>query len=230
MARAKVTNADIFARLARGECANYRQNGCRGQSPCTIIVGEPCDYFNRYVKPLLDYPEFSTKYQREAKVTVAINPNAKVVRARRTSSEPRLTLETTSAKETAPRASKPAPARVVKSTPQIPAPAPVAIPTPKVAKKTKKVEKTVTPDHVETPLKATKPLRSAKPSTHPTATVPTLSLIAPELDTAVKKSTAHTTKAVAVKKPAASISSPAPQLELELVPTKVPVRKTVRKR
>lgn len=87
MARVKVTSSDIYARLARGECANYRQNACQGRTPCTIVNGEPCQYFDVYVKPLLDYTEFENRYAREAKQTLALNPKAKVVRKRRQAAE-----------------------------------------------------------------------------------------------------------------------------------------------
>ena len=83
MGRVKATTTDIHSRLARGECANYRAGNCLGKNPCTIIHGEACDYFASYVLPLLDYPEFSNKYVREAKITVALNPQSKVVRKRR---------------------------------------------------------------------------------------------------------------------------------------------------
>jgi len=87
---AKATSADIWARLARGECALYHGNSCQGRTPCTIINGEPCDYFNQYVKPLLEYPDFSARYGREAKVTVALNPKAKVLRKSRLAADPAL--------------------------------------------------------------------------------------------------------------------------------------------
>lgn len=89
---AKATNADILARLAKGECANFHNNSCQKRTPCTVIIGEPCDYFAQYVKPLLEYPEFSNKYGREAKITVALNPKAKVVRKRRAAETPKLAI------------------------------------------------------------------------------------------------------------------------------------------
>jgi len=92
MARVKVTSSDINAKLARGECANYRNNGCQGRTPCTVVNGEPCTYFNTYVKPLLDYPDFAAKYGREAKISVALNPKSKVIRKRRKADEPALKL------------------------------------------------------------------------------------------------------------------------------------------
>lgn len=93
MARVKVSAADILARLAKGECANYRNNGCRGAAPCTVIAGEACDYFAQYVKPLLDYQEFSAKYGREAKVAVALNPKSKIIKKRRKAGEPTLAID-----------------------------------------------------------------------------------------------------------------------------------------
>ena len=97
MARLKATTTDIHARLAKGECANYRNARCHGTSPCTIINGEPCTYFATYVLPLLEYPEVSAKYSREAKITVALNPQAKVIRKRRLAREPKLALESSPA-------------------------------------------------------------------------------------------------------------------------------------
>ena len=83
MARVKATTTDIHARLARGECANYRAGSCLGKHPCTVTNGEACDYFASYVLPLLEYPDFAGKYAREAKITVALNPQSKVVHKRR---------------------------------------------------------------------------------------------------------------------------------------------------
>jgi hypothetical protein len=124
MSRVKITSTDIYARLAKGECANFSNGGCQGRTPCVVINGEPCEYFNSYVRPLLDFSEFSDKYAREAKVNLALNPKAKVVRKRRQAAEPKLELPATPpAKPTpvaAPVAPKPAPAP--------PKPAPVATP------------------------------------------------------------------------------------------------------
>lgn len=205
MARTKVTNADIFARLARGECANYRQNGCRGQSPCTIVVGEPCDYFDRYVRPLLDYAEFSVKYQREAKVTIAINPNAKIVRARRAGAEPRLALEASPAQNGPPPPVKRMAARKT-AKPKSATPATTAAP-PAPPATAAKTEQPVPPPVGPRP-----------------AAAPALSLRAPSAAVAPKKPTPR-----APKPAAAPVPPPAPQLVLELVPAELP-KKTMRKR
>ncbi|HEY3416450.1 MAG TPA: hypothetical protein VGM23_06170 [Armatimonadota bacterium] len=131
MARAKVTSTDIYARVARGECANYRNNACQGRTPCTVLVGENCEYFAKYVKPLLDYPEFNAKYAKEAKVTLLLNPKAKVVRQRRKAEEPALDLQPTAAQKTAtpqPEKTPAVPARAGKksSAPATALPLPVA--------------------------------------------------------------------------------------------------------
>ncbi|MHB9130636.1 MAG: hypothetical protein ACYDBB_06050 [Armatimonadota bacterium] len=134
MARVKVTASDIHARLARGECANYRNNSCQDRTPCTVVNGEPCDYFAKYVQPLLEYPEFSTRYGREAKVTLALNPKAKVIRKRRTASEPALALDN----------------------PAVPAAAEVKKPTPLTTNKVKSTtESTAKPVVTEKPVAAT---------------------------------------------------------------------------
>ncbi|HEY3378041.1 MAG TPA: hypothetical protein VGL77_11170 [Armatimonadota bacterium] len=88
MARVKATTSDIYAKLARGECANFRNGSCEGQTPCTVIIGENCAYFAAYVQPLLDSPEFASKYHREAKIGVALQPKSKVIRKR----QPKLAL------------------------------------------------------------------------------------------------------------------------------------------
>jgi len=109
MARAKATTLDILARLAKGECANFTQGGCQGrETPCAVAIGEACDYFTSYVKPLLDSPEFALKYGREAKIAVAVNPKTKVIRKRR----PTLDLDIATASSAA-RTEKQAPIRVV---------------------------------------------------------------------------------------------------------------------
>ncbi len=109
MARVKVTSSDINAKLAKGECANYRSNGCQGRQPCTVVNGEACVYFNTYVKPLLDYPDYLAKYGREAKISVALNPKSKVVRKRRQANEPALAVN--------PAPAAPLPSAQVKSKP-----------------------------------------------------------------------------------------------------------------
>lgn len=98
MARVKATTTDIFAKLARGECANFHSGCCQGKTPCTVVNGEACHYFTEYVLPLLDYPEFAGKYSRAAKIAVALNPRAKIVRKRRLAAEPALALDTPAAK------------------------------------------------------------------------------------------------------------------------------------
>lgn len=217
MARIKVTNADINARLARGECANYRQNGCRGQSPCTIIVGEPCDYFNRYVKPLLDYQEFSTKYQREAKVTVAINPNARVVRTRRTSVEPRLSLDAAPVKIEAPRP--------VKKTPVAKTLSP-SKPLAKSEKPEKIKHAPVTPKKVTSPP----PTPPVIANTHRAMpVVPALELSAPTIGEKPTRAIAPCAKTLPAK-PVMPIPPHAPQLVLELTPSYIPAKKMARKR
>lgn len=130
MARINITSTDIHARLARGECANYSRNCCQGTVPCAVVEGGACDYFAQYVKPLLEYPDISAKYSREAKVTVGLNPKAKVVRKRREAKEPTLAIE---AKPTAKPTSAPAakPKMVTPIAP--PAPAPVPVPAPALA-------------------------------------------------------------------------------------------------
>jgi hypothetical protein len=226
MARNKVTSSDIYARLARGECANYRQTGCRGKDPCTIVVGEPCDYFNRYVKPLLDYPEFSAKYQREAKVTLAINPNAKVVRTRRTSSEPRLSLDAPPASHEATRPAKVAPAKAVpaakKTIPAIVPAKPVLvekpIPTP-----------VIPPKVAPTPPAAPPAQPRQKPAVAPAA-APVLTLLTAEVAETPKKATPRAPKAPPAQKSDVSVPQPLPQLTLELTPTSMPARKAARRR
>jgi len=110
MTRLKVTSSDIFARLAKGECANFSNGGCQGRTPCGVIAGEACEYFASYVQPLLDHPEFNAKYAREAKVTLALNPKAKIIKKRRQAGDPALQLAdapTPPANTAAVRASKP---------------------------------------------------------------------------------------------------------------------------
>ncbi len=148
MSRVKITSTDIYARLAKGECANFSNGGCQGRTPCMVVNGETCEYFNSYVRPLLDFPEFSAKYAREAKVNLALNPKAKVVRKRRQAAEPKLEMAAPppvvappappakpAVAKAAPPPAKPAPAkaapRAVKPAPPVVAPTPP--PTPKKA-------------------------------------------------------------------------------------------------
>ena len=88
MSRVNATSTDIYARLAKGECANYLNGCCLGRAPCAVVVGEACQYFNDYVKPLLDGAELSQRYAREAKIKLAINPETKVVRKQRPAGAP----------------------------------------------------------------------------------------------------------------------------------------------
>ncbi len=164
MARVKVTSTDINARLARGECANYRNNSCQGRTPCAVVNGESCVYFANYVRPLLELQEFSNKYAREAKVAVALNPQAKVIRKRRLASAPALTFDASSTppaktaapaptkavkpQVTAPRAKEQAPAVASKTNtpPPVPSPAPkVKTPTPAPIPKAKMPAPSPTP-------------------------------------------------------------------------------------
>jgi hypothetical protein len=185
MARNKATTTDIYARLAKGECANFSSNSCQGRTPCAIIHGEQCEYFSSYVQPLLEYPEFSQRYHREAKIHVALNPNAKIIRKRRLRAEPALALPTPApvappcpAKKTAaPPPSAPpikaktaslpiAPAVKVEATSLPPAPAPVpATPPPTVKKAISRQHEheAVTTTVTVSGIVRTKPLADPKP-------------------------------------------------------------------
>lgn len=201
-ARAKATLTDIYARLARGECANFLNGRCHGASPCTIVEGESCDYFTNYVKPLLDYPEFAGKYGREAKITVALNPKAKVVRKRRTAE---LALDVPAAPAKTPaRAAKsstaptPAPAASPARTKQKPAPArPAEAPAARAA----------APEHA--PATPKKP-RARKADAAITTVV--------SVDGAVREKPRVDRPAARQPRPAPAIPEPAPQLFLELTP------------
>ena len=189
MARIKVTSSDINAKLARGECANFRNNGCQGRTPCLVVNGEPCQYFATYVKPLLDYPDYLNKYGREAKITVALNPKAKVVRKRRLAAEPTLGIKSSPpAAAPAPAQSQPAlkPAKpepaVSAATPR-PLPAPIAQPAKPTPARAVKETPLLLP--VTAPVtkgkKASPPVPAATPAPLPpkTATTPALAVPTP---------------------------------------------------
>lgn len=198
MARVKVTSTDINARLARGECANYRNNSCQGRTPCAVVNGESCVYFTNYVRPLLELQEFSNKYAREAKVAVALNPQAKVIRKRRIASAPALTFEASSTpppaktaaptkavkpQATAPRAKEKAPTVASKTNtpPPVPAPAPkvkTSIPAPPPKAKMPAPSPMPSPKVIEPAIARTKPQTRelphpvAAPASMPAQTVP----------------------------------------------------------
>lgn len=167
MARVKATSTDVFARLAKGECANFRQNGCQGRTPCAIIHGEPCEYFANYVKPLLDLPDYTQKYTREAKITVALNPKAKVVRKTQVGMD--IAPKATRVQSPAPRAATPTePAAPV--TPAIP-PAPLAAPAPAKAQPATPTCPVPVPQATKAPSPAAKaapaPARARTPAPQP---------------------------------------------------------------
>ena len=176
MARIKVTSTDIYARLAKGECANYRNGNCVGRTPCTIINGEPCQYFATYVKPLLDQADFSAKYAREAKISVALNPQTKVVRKRQLAAAPALAMDspTPSAPSSVRPAKKnpaaaPPPVKkiaVVETTPVIPALVAKKLPLAGTAKKRLAASATV-----ETPIPAHAPILLAPAHPVPPAAI-----------------------------------------------------------
>lgn len=199
MARLKVTSSDINARLAKGECANFRNNCCQGRTPCAVVSAEACEYFSTYVKPLLEYPDFSAKYGREAKIAVALNPKAKVIRKRQKAGEPALALANEPAAAPAVvKTTKPA-----KEPPQAKEPA-----SPRIA------AKTVTPEPVTLPALSATPaapprkravvMPEATPSTTPAmvASAPVGELLFEVATTAPKR---H--KAVAASQPAAVADS-----------------------
>jgi len=178
MARVKVTSSDINAKLAKGECANYRNNSCQGSTPCLVLIGESCQYFATYVKPLLDYTEYLDKYGREAKISVALNPKAKVVRKRRVIAEPTPaeksakpvpepvaaidTPRPISADVVPPR--KPAPARALTETKLVPVKTPV--------QKEKAVKETLPREQAAKPaVTIVSPLRNTQPPAQPELTL-----------------------------------------------------------
>ncbi len=168
MARIKVTSSDINAKLAKGECANYRNNSCQGRIPCMVLNGEPCQYFATYVKPLLDYPEISSKYGREAKIAVALNPKSKVVRKRRLAAEPTLAIKSAppAALPAAPAKSQP-PVKPAGKSPAViaetPRPLPLAAARPgKLARESARMAKEVLSLPVQEPV--TKAKKAAPPA------------------------------------------------------------------
>lgn len=202
----KATTTDIYAKLAKGECANFRNNACQGQAACAVINGEPCQYFADYVKPLLQYPEFSSRYGREAKVAVALNPKAKIVRKRRLAQEPALTMEAVQkTPSTQPKAV---------STPP-PAPPTVAPKAPKAAKKLGVAANT-----------ARAPKRNAPPARPAKVEVPVTTVVS--VSGTVRTKPAHTPAAVI--RPPARATAQQGELILELSPATSPKRGTTRRR
>lgn len=234
MARVKATTTDVHARLARGECANYRSGNCLGKNPCTVINGEACDYFASYVLPLLDYGEFSVKYAREAKITVALNPQSKVVHKRRQAS-----ISPTLAMEEAPKAAKEKPSAPlpVRTAPRVAA-SPKTL-KPKMPPTTRR-EKTSLPTLSLEPVKLEKtPLPTPSPA----------AILAPQMeiprevrlhDAPPSRREQAVTTVVSVSgdvltKPRIEperqvIIADQPQLLLELCPDEEPKRKSGRKR
>ena len=172
MARMKVTSSDIYARVAKGECANFR-NGCQGRLPCAVVNGEVCQYFDDYVRPLLDIPEFSQRYAREAKIKLALNPDAKVVRKRRQAGDPILDLKAESTPSPGPdKPAKPAVARAAQSVKPASAPVKKAKPSgPAVSKPRAKAVSTPVPVPEAAPKEKTRrQATEAKPEQQATAT------------------------------------------------------------
>ncbi len=67
----KITIKEIHHKLVRGECANFKPGKvlhCLGTKQCNILEDGECKYFDTYVLPLLDYPEFEAKYKNEVKL------------------------------------------------------------------------------------------------------------------------------------------------------------------
>jgi hypothetical protein len=232
MARVKVTSSDIYARLAKGECANFR-NGCQGRLPCLVVNGEVCQYFDDYVRPLLDTPEFAQRYAREAKVKLALNPDAKVVRKRRQAGAPALgndaqpTKRETPAKvtapvgptarpvrtaQTAPKSPQPAAKAAVKPAPAPQSPAPKAVPAVQTAAKDTPRRPTADVSPVQTVIPATA-VKAAAPDKRGPVAKPEA---APALQLEVNP--AATPAQTARAKPAPSAKRPitTPQLELVL--------------
>jgi len=168
MARVKVTSSDINARLAKGECANYLNGRCQGRAPCAVVEGETCQYFNEYVRPLLDHTDVSQRYAREAKITLAINPTAKVVRKRRAAGDPTSALDMTPpAQEKPARQSAPPKDRAASDTTKAPKAAPTPPATPQ--RPTRQAQRTaeLAPDMPATPAQQTasaKPRKAAPPT------------------------------------------------------------------
>jgi hypothetical protein len=125
MAPHNADDTQIRARLARGECANYRQGGCRGREPCAVETGDACAYFTSYVEPLIKIPDVSARYTREARIA-RVTGQVKKSPAKRTAPAPPLPPPVV--------ADAPLPVPVAPDSPaviRIPeAPAPVAITVP----------------------------------------------------------------------------------------------------
>ncbi|MHB9024958.1 MAG: hypothetical protein ACYC7E_12435 [Armatimonadota bacterium] len=214
MARAKVTSTDIFARVARGECANFRNNACQGRTPCTVLVGESCEYFAKYVKPLLDYPEFSAKYAKEAKVSLLLNPKAKVVRQRRKAEEPALDLAPAA---TTPPAPKPRKAVAGKTPASSPPAATRAARTKTVAKKT--VETVPAAEPKKTAARKTQVTAANAPKSTRTAAVTTGKAVASP------KAATITSKEAAAKSAAPRKTAPVAKQAVAKSVVQAPVQK-----
>jgi len=235
MARVKVTSSDINARLAKGECANFR-NGCQGRLPCAVINGEACKYFDDYVRPLLDTSEFAQRYAREAKVKLALDPNAKVVRKRRQAGTPALDIAAAPVqpmKQPGARANAPAvPAKSVKKTPpQTVKPAatlklavdPMPIPAARKAREKTPVVSVSLPEIVQPraaamPKDQTRPQADVHPAAKPNA--------GPALQLEVKPE-AETKHVAAMPKSAASAPSPSPTAKITPAKQTPPAKQTV---
>jgi hypothetical protein len=214
MAHAKATVLDVMAKLAKGECANFVRNSCQGSTPCTVVNGEPCDYFARYVKPLLDIDEIAKKYQREAKVSVGVNPHTKVIRKRASfkldiaaEEKPAPAQTDATAKKAAP-AAKAMPAKAAAAQPK-PAKAVAAKQTKRPATKAAATLQPKAAAKTTTPAAPAQPPKAA-PQVAPAPTPPTPAAKAkPAAMTPPKKNGAS-------RKPAAQPATPErPQLALE---------------
>jgi hypothetical protein len=86
MAAYDPSEAPVYARLARGECASFRQGGCRGRDVCPVQTGEECSYFEVYVLPLLKNPDCAARYRREAKIARVTEQVRKEVTPRKAAS------------------------------------------------------------------------------------------------------------------------------------------------
>ena len=203
MARVKVTSSDINARLAKSECANYLNGRCQGRTPCTVVEGESCQYFSEYVRPLLDHADVAQRYSREAKIRLALNPEAKVVRKRRQAGAPTLALETTApptkpasaAKRDITTAKQTAPTRAAKKKPAQLALAPAAVPPP--AKAAKRVAHTAAADTPPAPRETPELPRAERKSRQRQAAVeaaPPVAVTAP-VPAKTRKKTAATPEA-----------------------------------